>query len=164
MRHRILTTFVLITLFVPGFSQAVDYNDWRPLLPNKLDGLEVTPDGGGANIKLGEMDMSDLELIYGIGERQIRLKVTYESTGEGLEHFRLATQGDLVMPGYVSKKVVIQGFDCLYQYEESDNSVFIVVILKDTAVLAFSTSGENNEKHYVSVVNTLKLKEINATI
>ncbi len=164
MRHKILTTLILITFFVPGFSQAVDYNDWRPLLPNKLDGLEVTPDGGGANIKMGEMDISDLELKYGIGERQIHINVKYESTGESLAHFKASTLQDLVMPGFVSKKVIIQGFDCVYLYDESENSTFIVVILKDTAILSFATSGENNEKHNVGVVNTLKLKEINATI
>jgi len=165
MQQKALSIFIIVLLFLPSLSWAVDYKDWLPYVPAKLDGLQKTPNGGGSNINMSGMVMSNYEAGYGIESTDIKLNITYDKSGASVEPYSGAVSLNLESPGFINKKVVIQGFDCVYQNTDNPSTASIAVILKNNTVLSVIFSDNSkSEQHYIDVVNTINLKKINGTL
>ncbi|MFP4476689.1 MAG: hypothetical protein ACLFOY_14115 [Desulfatibacillaceae bacterium] len=134
--NRILLIGLCIML-LPALANAADYRDWKPLVPENIDGLEKSGSLDGANMDSGGQSWSTLRQRYsGDGEREIVLTIINGTNAPRVREFQAMPDFQVETEQRVARSLEVAGYDAFVEIDKRDGEGTLVLgVNPDTLVV-----------------------------
>lgn len=151
----------LTFLAVSSTAHALDYENWTPLIPDTMGGLEKQGDPKGMNSEKGGQAWSVLRQDYS-GEEgaKARISIVAGSEAPGLTRFKKMRQFNMETEENVVRSTEIAGYKAVVNLDKQGGKSHLYIAVTDNAVVIIDTAVVDNEDDLVSLADDIPLSDI----
>lgn len=154
-----MITFGLI--FTASAANAVDYNNWIPMLPESISGMEKQGEPDGMNMERGGKAWSTIKQEYADGNgKDIQLSIITGSDAPGIRQFENMQQIQMESGEKIVKTLEVSGYKAVLDLNKKGGTSNLLIAVQNETLVIIETRSFDNEKAMVSLANEVPLDDI----
>ena len=159
--HRWIILFMFVFIFMPFPSHAFDYNNWIPLLPDTIAGLNKQGDPDGMNMERGGESWSALKQQYAdAAGNDIELSIVTGSNAPGIKQFESMQQFSVETAERMVDTLEISGYNSVLNLDKTGGKSSLLIAVQDQTLVIFETASFDNENSVISLADDVALSKI----
>ncbi|MCF7936704.1 MAG: hypothetical protein K9L28_10235 [Synergistales bacterium] len=144
---------------------AADYNDWKPILPEEVGGMEITDSQEGANVEQGGRSWSFLKQGYANAEDgSLSLSLIYGSDAPPIQQFKSMQQFSMETEEKTAKTLEIEGYSAYLELQKGDRDSYLVISPREDSIVVVETDTVDSEEELVSLADDVPLEQFAAAV
>lgn len=153
-------TAALMLLAAPA-ANAIDYNDWIPLLPENIGGLDKQGETDGMNMEQSGQNWSALEQKYSDnGDNQVQLRIVSGSDAPGIREFEAMQKFSMENEKKEVKTLDVSGRKAVLELNKKGGKSNLMVSAGQQTIVILSTSSFDSEKDITSLADDVPFDKI----
>lgn len=165
-KHPVILGLACALCLVAFAAGAADYNDWKPLLPEQIGGLDITDHQEGANVEQGGRSWSFLKQGYANAEGDsLTLSFVYGSDAPPVQKFQTMQQFDMENERKIAKTLEVRGYPAFLELQKNGSDGTLVISpCTDTLVVLDTEDVADSREELVSLAEGVPLEQISAAV
>ena len=158
---------IIILITVLGFilastaANALDYNDWIPLLPESIGGMEKQGDPEGINMERSGEAWSSVTQGYSDAEgNDARLKIVTGSDAPGIKEFQAMQKVSFENSEVEVKTLEISGYKAAIEFDKKGGKSHLLIAPQEETLVIIDSAAFDNKNDLISLADDIPLSEI----
>ncbi len=153
--------YVLVFIFMSFQAHAFDYNNWIPLLPDTIAGLDKKGDPDGMNMERGEESWAVLKQQYAdAAGKDIELSIVTGSNAPGIKQFESMQQFSTETAETKVDTLEISGYKSVLNLDKTGGKSSLLIAVQEQTLVIFETASFDDEESLISLADDVALAEI----
>ncbi|MGM0611709.1 MAG: hypothetical protein ACQES5_11595 [Thermodesulfobacteriota bacterium] len=146
-------------------ANAFDYQDWIPLLPESMGGIEKQGDPSGMNMEKGGQSWSALRQKYSDGDgNDIRLSIITGSNAPGIRKFETMKKFNMETEEKEVKTLETSGYKAVLEFNKEGGKSNLLIAVQEKTLVIIDSASFDNKDDLVSLTNDVPLSEIEDSV
>ncbi|MFP4213843.1 MAG: hypothetical protein ACLFRL_07005 [Desulfohalobiaceae bacterium] len=165
MQVKILPIMVCLLVVLGVFAaSAADYQDWVPLLPANISGLDKSGSPDGANLEQSGRSWSFMHQDYADDAgNNIRLSVVGGDSAPQMQQFQSMQQLSMETEDRIVKSEEVSGFKAFFEFHKTESKGTLMIAANDQTLVIIEADPVADANKLVSLGDEVPLQDIAAT-
>lgn len=142
-------------------ANAFDYNNWVPMLPESISGMEKQDDPDGMNMEKGGKSWSTIKQEYADGNgKDIQLSIITGSDAPGIREFEQMQQFEMESGEQIVKTLEVSGYKAVLDLNKKGGTSNLLISVQNETLVIIETRSFDNEKALVSLAKEVPLDDM----
>ncbi|MFO7760248.1 MAG: hypothetical protein R6V20_01365 [Desulfobia sp.] len=161
--RKYITVFFIALGFILASSaaNAFDYQDWIPLLPESIGGLDKQGEPEGMNMEKSGQSMSTLKQEYSDGSgNDARLTIVTGTNAPGVREFKTLQKFNMETGERKVKTLEISGYKAVLDFNKKGGRSNLMIAPQEKILVVIETRSFDTEDALISMGNDVPLAEL----
>ncbi|MCF8035777.1 MAG: hypothetical protein K9K62_02770 [Desulfobacteraceae bacterium] len=161
--RKYITVFLIAVSFILASSaaNAFDYQDWIPLLPESIGGLDKQGEPEGMNMEKSGQSMSTLKQEYSDGSgNDARLTIVTGTNAPGVREFKTLQKFNMETDKRKVKTLDISGHKAVLDFNKKGGRSSLMIAARDKTLVVIESRSFDTEDALISMGKDVPLSKI----
>lgn len=161
--RKYITVFMIALGFILASSaaNAFDYEDWIPLLPESIGGLDKQGDPEGMNMEESGKSWSSLKQDYSDGQgNDARLTIVTGTNAPGVKEFKTLQKFNMETGERKVKTLEVSGHKAVLDLKKKGGRSNLMISAQDKTLVFVETGSFDSEEDLISLGDDVPLADI----